>query len=82
MPTLHNLTDQDVFSHVAGVIVPAAGSVEVDDEQAERVNTVSGVWVLTSSKLAAEVAAVAARSTAKRGGKRAEVSAAPVRETR
>ncbi|HET6911117.1 MAG TPA: hypothetical protein VFH54_17445 [Mycobacteriales bacterium] len=71
MPTLNNPTDQDLYSPVIGEIVPACGSVEISDKQAEQVNTVSGVWVVTSSRI-----------TAKRGSKVAEQSAAPPMETR
>ena len=81
MPTLHNPTDQDVYSHAIGEIVPAGGSVEIDDEQAARVNTVSGVWRVTAAAKA-DAPATASRTSGKRGGKRAEVSAAPAMETR
>lgn len=73
MPTLHNPTSQDLYSHVIGDLVPAGGSVEITDEQAARVNTATGIW---------QVTAPAARVVGKRGGKVVEQSAAPRMEKR
>ena len=73
MPTLHNPTAQDLYSHAIGDLVPAGGSVEITDEQAERVNTASGIWRVT---------APAARVVGKRGGKSVEQSGAPRMEKR
>lgn len=73
MPTLHNPTAQDLHCNVTGEIVPAGGSVEISDEQAERVNTATGIWTVTRA---------ASRETVKRGSKRAEINTAPPMETR
>lgn len=73
MPQLTNPTAQDLYSHVLGEIVPAGQSVEITDDQAERINTASGIWTVT---------APATRSLSKRGGKVAETSSAPDMETR
>ncbi len=70
MATLNNPTDADLYSHVLGEIVPANGSVEISDEQAEQVNTASGIWTITE------------RRVVTRGGKRAEISGKPAMETR
>lgn len=72
MPTLTNPTDQDLYCHVTGELVPAGGSVELSDEQAARVNTASGIWRVTAP----------VRDQVRRGGKRAEITAAPVMEKR
>ena len=74
MATLTNLTDDDVFCAALHVMVPARGSVEIDDAAADRVNTVSGVLSVARAE--------ASRRQVTRGGKRAEVSAAPPMETR
>lgn len=73
MPTLHNPTSQDLYSSVLGEMVPAGEAVDITDEQAERVNTASGIWRVT---------APAARVVGKRGGKSVEQSAAPRMEKR
>lgn len=73
MPTLHNPTDQDLDCPLISEVVPAGESVEITDEQAAQVNTVSGVW---------RVSAPPVRETVKRGSKRAEVTSAPAMETR
>ena len=81
MATLFNHTDADLFCAALHVTVPANGSVEIDDADVERVNTVSGVWKVERAERA-EPKQPATRAAAKRGGKSAEVSAAPAMETR
>ena len=73
MPTLHNPTSQDLYSHVTGDLVPAGGSVEITDEQAEQINTATGIW---------RVSAPAARVVGKRGTRPVEQSGAPRMEKR
>lgn len=72
MATLHNLTDADLYCPQLHVLVRAAGSVEIGDEDAGRVNTASGVWRVDA----------ATRKQATRGAKTAEVTGAPVMEKR
>lgn len=74
MATLHNHTDNDQFCAALHVMVPANGTVEIADEDADAVNTVTGVFSVSRAE--------ASKATAKRGGKQAEVSAAPPMETR
>ena len=74
MATLFNHTDADLFCAPLHLMVPAHESVDITDEDAERVNTVSGVWVVER--------ATATRSAVKRGGKVAETSGRPQMETR
>lgn len=76
MATLFNHTDADLFCAALHVTVPANGSVEIPDEDAEKVNTDTGVLGVKRAEQPATRAAV------KRGSKTAEVSGAPARETR
>ena len=73
MPTLHNPTDQDLWCVPLHQIVRAHASVELTDEQAAQINTVTGIWHVT---------AAATRATVKRGGKRVEITTAPAMEKR
>lgn len=73
MATLFNNTDADLFCAALHVMVPAHGSVEIDDDDAGKVNTASGVL---------RVEQAAQRAQARRGGRVAEVSGPPVMETR
>jgi hypothetical protein len=74
MATLFNHTDNDLFCAALHVTVPARGSVEIEDGDADKVNTVTGVFAVERAQ--------AVRSAVKRGGKVAESSSAPVMETR
>jgi hypothetical protein len=75
--TLINHTDADLWYDLAQVMVPANGSIEIPDDDVDKVNTVSGVWGVTSAP-----APVAERRQVTRGGKTVEVAAAPSMETR
>lgn len=46
MPRLVNLEPTGLFSPIAGVVVPASGSVDITDEQASLVPLAHGVWAL------------------------------------
>ena len=50
MRKLTNPSEQDLFSHVLGELVPAGATVDITDEQAARINTVTGIWKLDEPK--------------------------------
>lgn len=76
MPRLHNPTEYRLSYDRIGSLLAPGETVEITDEQADALehNTVFVVERKLSSK--------PERKTVKRGSKRAEVSKAPVRETR
>lgn len=74
MPTtLHNHTEADVYCAALHVMVPAGSSVEIADEDADKVNLDSGVFTTTVT---------AGRHEVTRGSKQVEVDDAPQMETR
>ena len=74
MATLFNHTDSDLFCAALHVMVPAHSSVEIADDDADKVNTVTGVFAVSRTD--------AARVSVRRGGKTVEVDTAPPMETR
>lgn len=72
MATLRNHTDADMFCAALHVVVPAHGSVEIDDDDADKVTVATGVFSVS----------VPERVLARRGSAVAEVSKAPAMETR
>ncbi len=84
MATLHNHTDADVFCPTLHVMVPANGSVDIDDNDVDKVNVASGIFRIekTAKPVEATPDEAASRRTITRSGKPVEVDEAPVMETR
>lgn len=74
MATLRNHTDGDLFCAALHLMVPARGEVAIPDEDADKVNTITGQFTVEKPR--------AERIVARRGGKHSEQSGAPAMETR
>ena len=76
MPILHNPTDTRLACYDLGLFLTAGERIKISEREAELVRD-SPIFVVEDDPKPAPV-----RKTVKRGGKRAEVSSPPKRETR
>lgn len=81
MPYLVNPLNHSIFAPQIHKDIPARGRIRIIKSDAELFRN-NQVLRVEDEKPTTERKAAATRTTAKRGGKRAEVSKAPKRETR